>query len=143
MGMQEEQKYEGFHWNENNKNNKNKKNKKNDKNDTNHKNGKRFIPPLYFQHQGHSQTIIGIIHNKRSGIRHLLVLDPSVKKGGINLLNNIKNGNISQLLRSKKQIRASKYQILAIPAYGAMTRNDRNRCKTIQSMDVISTLIHK
>merc|ERR1719361_2307703 len=50
----------------------------------------RFIPPLYFQHQGHSRTIIGIIHNRKSGLRHLLVLDPSVKNGGISLLNKIK-----------------------------------------------------
>merc|ERR1719361_1707160 len=101
----------------------------------------RFIPPLYFQHQGHSRTIIGIIHNKKSGLRHLLVLDPSVKNGGISLLNKVKNGNISSLLRSKKQIQAAKYQIIAIPAYGIMSNADRNRCKTIQSMDV--TLMNK
>merc|ERR1712129_65707 len=96
----------------------------------------RFIPPLYFQHQGHSRTIIGIVHNKKSGLRHLLVLDPSVKNGGLSLLQKIKNGNVSSLLRSKKQIRAAKYQIIAVPAYGIMTANDRNRCKTVQSMDV-------
>merc|ERR1712176_1527711 len=102
---------------------------------------KRFIPPLYFQHHGHSRTIIGIMHNKKSGLRHLLVLDPSVKKGGISLLNKIKNGNVSSLLRSKKQVKAAKYQILAIPHYGIMSNDDRNRCKTIQSMDV--TLMNK
>lgn len=102
---------------------------------------KRFIPPLYFQHHGHSRTIIGIMHNKKSGLRHLLVLDPSVKKGGGNLLNNVRNGNISSLLRSKKQIVARKYQLVAIPAFGMMSERDRNACKTIQSMDV--TLVNR
>jgi len=101
----------------------------------------RFIPPLYFQHQGHSRTIIGIVHNKRSGLKHLLVLDPSVKKGAINLLNTIKNGNVSVLYRSLKQTTSAKYQIVAIPTYGIMTNGDRNRCKTMQSMDV--TLMNK
>merc|ERR1719273_2682518 len=94
--------------------------------------GKRFIPPIYFQHQGHSRTIVGIMHNKKSGLRHLLVLDPSVKKGGPNLLNNVRNGNISSLLRSKKQIQAKKYQLIAIPAYGMMSERDRTATKQIQ-----------
>merc|ERR1712048_233025 len=102
---------------------------------------KRFIPPLYFQHHGHSRTIVGIIHNTKSGLRHLLVLDPSVKKGGHNLLSNVRNGNISSLLRSKKQIQARKYQLVAIPAYGMMSQRDRDCCKTIQSMDV--TLLNR
>ena len=39
-------------------------------------------PPLYFQHEGHSRTIVGVewLHNPRkdSGpLVHLLVLDPS------------------------------------------------------------------
>ncbi|TPX59986.1 hypothetical protein SpCBS45565_g07630 [Spizellomyces sp. 'palustris'] len=33
-------------------------------------------PPLYFQHQGHSRTIVGI-ETLRSGVRNLLVYDPS------------------------------------------------------------------
>merc|ERR1711920_457024 len=95
----------------------------------------------YMGHQGHSRTIIGIIHNKKSGLRHLLVLDPSVKKGGPNLMNNVRNGNISSLLRSKKQIQARKYQLVAIPAYGMMSERDRTATKQIQSMDV--TLIQR
>jgi len=102
---------------------------------------RRFIPPLYFQHQGHSRTIIGTMYNKRSGVQHLLVLDPSVRKGAIHLLQSIKNGNLQSLQRSKKQVLANKYQIVAVPSYGMMSDDDKNRCKTIQSMDV--TLMNK
>ena len=37
-------------------------------------------PPLYFQHEGHSRTIVGVERSQKSGgvaAVHLLVLDPS------------------------------------------------------------------
>ncbi|KAL8761835.1 MAG: hypothetical protein Q9184_002078 [Pyrenodesmia sp. 2 TL-2023] len=36
------------------------------------------LPPVYFQHQGHSLTIIGL-ERRKSGSRNLLVFDPSFK----------------------------------------------------------------
>lgn len=36
------------------------------------------IPPIYFQHQGHSLTIVGL-EIRKSGSRNLLVFDPSFK----------------------------------------------------------------
>lgn len=39
---------------------------------------KTWMPPLYFQHPGHSLTIIGF-ERKKSGARNLLVFDPSFK----------------------------------------------------------------
>ncbi|KAK3399011.1 DUF1671-domain-containing protein [Sordaria brevicollis] len=34
------------------------------------------LPPMYFQHAGHSMTIIGIEYDKSSGGRNLIVFDP-------------------------------------------------------------------
>ena len=41
-----------------------------------------FVPPLYFQHQGHSRTIVGILKNLRTHRFRLIVLDTklNVKK---------------------------------------------------------------
>ena len=46
--------------------------------------GGRHVPPLYFQHQGHSRTIVGVEVMKSDGgggVR-LLVFDPSNSKMG-------------------------------------------------------------
>ena len=37
------------------------------------------VLPVYLQHEGHSQTIIGIEHRKANNERHLLMFDPGVK----------------------------------------------------------------
>ena len=46
--------------------------------------GGRHVPPLYFQHQGHSRTIVGveIMKSDGGGGVRLLVFDPSNSKMG-------------------------------------------------------------
>jgi len=34
-----------------------------------------FVPPIFFQHEGHSRTIVGI-EKRKNGTLHLLILDP-------------------------------------------------------------------
>ena len=41
--------------------------------------GEACVPPLYFQHSGHSRTIIGI-EKRVDGELYLLVLDPSIRR---------------------------------------------------------------
>ena len=64
-----------------------------------------------------------------------------MKKGGHAQRENIERGNVQQLMRSKKQIMAKKYQIVAVPAYGMLSESDRKACKTMQSLDV--TMINR
>jgi len=58
-----------------------------------------FVPPLYFQHQGHSRTIIGILRNLKSGRFRLLVLDPDINGGGVKLLQNLQRTSAPNVVK--------------------------------------------
>jgi hypothetical protein len=46
----------------------------------------RICPPIYFQHEGHSRTIIGAAMNTKTNKIELVVLDPDLTGGAPNLL---------------------------------------------------------
>jgi zinc finger-containing ubiquitin peptidase 1 len=71
--------------------------------------------PVYLQHAGHSQTIVGIEKRKNQNDRHLLVFDPGVKKERIRAT----SGNEIRWLdetvrRSTAKIDKPSYEILVI-----------------------------
>lgn len=100
---------------------------------TKSKGHKYFAPPIFFQHQGHSRTIIGILRNKRTEKYNLLVFDPSVKGGARKLLENIKSGKYVQVQRSLKQTKRSQYQLVYLPVDGILQKEDYKHLKLITS----------
>lgn len=96
-----------------------------------------FAPPLYFQHQGHSRTIIGILRNEKTGRFRLLVLDPDMTGGGVRLLQNLSSSNprpvvqaaLKTLYRNEDNLRAKEYQMVMIASYGLMTAQEQQRSK--------------
>ena len=96
-----------------------------------------FVPPLYFQHQGHSRTIIGILRNEKTGRFRLLVLDPDMSGGGVQLLQNLSSSNprpvvqaaLKTLYRNEDNLRAKEYQMVMIASYGLMTPQEQQRSK--------------
>ncbi|XP_059086818.1 zinc finger-containing ubiquitin peptidase 1-like [Tigriopus californicus] len=75
----------------------------------------KFTPPLYFQHQGHSRTIVGVEILKNNALR-LLVLDPSNTRMAD--LFRRKDNNAIQVLKSIRKhpaaIKSKQYQIVAV-----------------------------
>eukprot|EP00095_Tigriopus_kingsejongensis_P007024 maker-scaffold885_size84862-snap-gene-0.14 protein:Tk07024 transcript:maker-scaffold885_size84862-snap-gene-0.14-mRNA-1 annotation:"zinc finger with ufm1-specific peptidase domain protein" len=75
----------------------------------------QFTPPLYFQHQGHSRTIVGVEILKNNALR-LLVLDPSNTRMAD--LFRRKDNNAIQVLKSIRKhpaaIKSKQYQIVAV-----------------------------
>jgi len=97
-----------------------------------------FVPPLYFQHQGHSRTIIGIVKDLRcSGRFHLLVLDPDMSGGGVRLLQQLQRSDapevvraaLKTLYRNEDSLRAKEYQMVMIASHGLMTPQEQERSK--------------
>jgi len=73
-----------------------------------------FTPPLYFQHDGHSRTIIGV-ERTRSGQFRLLIVDPSHSRQRMQQLSSSNNMADLRLIRkSVKELTKTKYQLVVI-----------------------------
>ncbi|EFX87845.1 hypothetical protein DAPPUDRAFT_311838 [Daphnia pulex] len=99
-----------------------------------------FKPPLYFQHQGHSRTIIGIDEGKQGKLR-LLILDPSHKSDQMRQLTNASDSTKSNATAKKiwvpmTSLRARQYQIVCVN--GGFVDSDR---EFLQSKLIRSTRI--
>jgi len=75
----------------------------------------KFCPPIFFQHAGHSCTIIGCaIHNRTCRV-YLLVVDPDLSGGGMKLQTEFEIGNApKQILRSIEYFSRKEYELLFI-----------------------------
>lgn len=94
----------------------------------------RFTPPLYFQHQGHSRTIIG--YEVTKAVPSLLVFDPSTSGKNIRSQLLQEHGRWKQLLkRGLHTLRRSAYQIVYIRP-GIMSTQERNSSKLIEPESV-------
>ena len=84
-------------------------------------------PPLYFQHQGHSRTVVGI-ERRREGKNFLLVLDPRLP--GRDLARALANGKWEGLVkRSVHTLRMREYQLLHVD--GIMGERELEQSKVI------------
>ena len=91
--------------------------------------------PLYFQHMGHSRTIIGVQTESGSHLsanaKSLLLFDPGCC--GESLKSNLINRNNKwrqQVLRGINALKEPSYQIVYI-AEGIMTAEERNNSKVL------------
>jgi len=80
-----------------------------------------FAPPIYFQHQGHSRTIVGIIKNLRTHRFRLIVLDPDMDGGGARLMHNLQISNEPKVVQHALRN--------LISAYGLMRAAEREHSK--------------
>eukprot|EP01102_Stenamoeba_stenopodia_P004874 TRINITY_DN1531_c0_g3_i2.p1 TRINITY_DN1531_c0_g3~~TRINITY_DN1531_c0_g3_i2.p1 ORF type:complete len:378 (+),score=69.21 TRINITY_DN1531_c0_g3_i2:477-1610(+) len=70
-----------------------------------------LVPPLYFQHTGHSRTIVGIERTKK-GAYNMIVLDPGQPKH--KLRSHLSQGNLGPFRKSIAQLRHPQYQLIAV-----------------------------
>eukprot|EP01117_Protostelium_nocturnum_P013285 TRINITY_DN4942_c1_g2_i2.p1 TRINITY_DN4942_c1_g2~~TRINITY_DN4942_c1_g2_i2.p1 ORF type:complete len:439 (+),score=118.59 TRINITY_DN4942_c1_g2_i2:414-1730(+) len=96
-------------------------------------NKNKSTPPLYFQHEGHSRTIIGIRRNGEKST--LIVLDPSYSP--YNLQNDLKQSKYNRLLVDLGSLTKEKYQIIYIEE-GLMNERERKENLYIGSSQVFS-----
>ncbi|XP_057365710.1 zinc finger-containing ubiquitin peptidase 1-like [Daphnia carinata] len=97
-----------------------------------------FKPPLYFQHQGHSRTIIGI-EETTQGKARLLILDPSHKSDQMRLLTNISGSAQNKPAIAKKilvpmaALKAKQYQIVCADGGFADSEQEYLQSRVIRS----------
>lgn len=72
--------------------------------------GEACIPPLYFQHSGHSRTIIGV-EKRENGDIFLLLLDPSIRRTDAEIMLDV-NHDLKQFRCSEKGLQKKYYQIV-------------------------------
>lgn len=96
-------------------------------------------PPLYFQHQGHSRTIIGIEqHRKPNGSEAeltLLVLDPSTRTQKLSDALKNQDGWQQQLRRGLHTLGNKDHQLLFMEA-GLICKQDCNAWKYIRPVQL-------
>ena len=96
-------------------------------------------PPLYFQHQGHSRTIIGIEqYRKPNGSEAeltLLVLDPSTRTQKLSAALKNQNGWQQQLRRGLHTLGNKDHQLLFVEA-GLIAKQDCNAWKHIRPVQL-------
>jgi len=91
--------------------------------------------PLYFQHQGHSRTIIGVEKHK-TGKYYVLVLDPSVREGAMS--HALTEGTLTALkvLRLPQEyFRHKRYQVARVT--GVMGKDEQVKSKYVCSVSTI------
>eukprot|EP00026_Physarum_polycephalum_P002484 Phypoly_transcript_02491.p1 GENE.Phypoly_transcript_02491~~Phypoly_transcript_02491.p1 ORF type:complete len:555 (+),score=88.96 Phypoly_transcript_02491:25-1689(+) len=99
--------------------------------------GKNAMPcgPLYFQHQGHSRTIIGAEKHK-TGKYYVLVLDPSVSEGAMTRALEDQNLTALKILRLPQEyFRHKRYQIARVT--GIMGTEEQQKSKYVSSVSTI------
>lgn len=93
--------------------------------------------PLYFQHRGHSRTIVGIEKRRRPGGGHedmyLLVLDPSQKTGDIVRTLREKSGWQRLLKRGLQTLKHAEYQLCYVDP-GLATGEEYESLKVLSSV---------
>jgi len=92
-----------------------------------------FVPPLYFQHQGHSRTIVGVLRNSKNEVQ-ILVFDPDFRFRS--LKSKLGSGYIPY--RHLGWITKNSFEIIAIDRYGLLQNEDRvsYSAKNIQSVHI-------
>lgn len=101
---------------------------------------KKFAPPLYLQHQGHSRTIVGVevVTSGNETLPRLLIFDPSHSRSHMTaLMAGGKNDNatattLRMLRKTSATIRCKQYQIVAVTGIFANERELSNH-KVIHS----------
>lgn len=97
-----------------------------------------FKPPLYFQHQGHSRTIIGI-EERAQGNARLLILDPSHKSDQMRLLTNNSGSAQNNPAIAKKilvpmaALKAKQYQIVCADGGFVVDEHEYSQSRVIRS----------
>lgn len=78
--------------------------------------GQNFVPPLYFQHQGHSRTIVGIEILKNGSVVRLLVFDPSNSRMNAMLSRGEAPARdaVKSLRKQSAAVKSRQYQIVAV-----------------------------
>ncbi|KAE8710723.1 SUMO-conjugating enzyme SCE1-like [Hibiscus syriacus] len=92
--------------------------------------------PLYFQHDGHSRTIIGIqVKNQQNGMRqfNLLILDPAERTFSLERTLKINAGWQKLIKRGVHTIKKPQYQLCYIDP-GIASGEELEELKTINSM---------
>eukprot|EP00053_Salpingoeca_punica_P011135 m.99664 g.99664 ORF g.99664 m.99664 type:complete len:463 (-) comp15594_c0_seq3:132-1520(-) len=90
-------------------------------------------PPLYFQHQGHSRTIVGI-ERRSNGENFLLILDPSVPTSDLRAA--LQRGGWERLVkRGLHTLRMKEYQIVFVN--GVLAPEAVEAAKTIRPFEVV------
>lgn len=92
--------------------------------------------PLYFQHRGHSRTIVGIEKRRRPGVSeevYLLVLDPSQKTGDIVRTLREKSGWQRLLKRGLQTLKHAEYQLCYVDP-GLATGEEYESLKVLSSV---------
>ncbi|KAK7372884.1 hypothetical protein VNO80_06274 [Phaseolus coccineus] len=92
--------------------------------------------PLYFQHDGHSRTIVGIqVKHQRSGIPqyNLMVLDPSHRTGALERSLTEKVGWQKLLKRGVHTLKKQQYQLCYVDP-GIASEEEMEKLKTIDSV---------
>lgn len=92
--------------------------------------------PLYFQHRGHSRTIVGIEKRRRPGVSeevYLLVLDPSQKTGDIVRTLREKGGWQRLLKRGLQTLKHAEYQLCYVDP-GLATGEEYESLKVLSSV---------
>ncbi|KAK8486307.1 hypothetical protein V6N11_049400 [Hibiscus sabdariffa] len=92
--------------------------------------------PLYFQHDGHSRTIIGIqVKNQQNGMRqfNLLILDPSERTIALERSLKTNVGWQKLIKRGVHTLKKPQYQLCYIDP-GIASREELEELKTINSM---------
>ncbi|PNY13406.1 hypothetical protein L195_g010060 [Trifolium pratense] len=92
--------------------------------------------PLYFQHDGHSRTIVGIqVNHQRNGIQHynLLVLDPGHRTAEIERSLREKVGWQRFIKRGVHTLRKKQYQLCYVDP-GIANEEEMEKLKTLDSV---------
>jgi hypothetical protein len=92
--------------------------------------------PLYFQHRGHSRTIVGIEKRRRPGSSEevfLIVLDPSQKTGDIVKTLREKSGWQRLLKRGLQTLKHAEYQLCYVDP-GLATGDEYEKLKILSSV---------
>jgi len=96
-----------------------------------------YLPPLYFQHQGHSRTIIGMEKGVKKGKNaaealNLLVFDPAQVGYSIQYALSIQKGWARYLKRGVHTLKKNAYQIVYIQP-GIMTEQEIEASKKLKA----------
>ncbi|CAH1799125.1 unnamed protein product [Owenia fusiformis] len=90
-----------------------------------------FKPPLFFQHQGHSRTIVGIEEVRDNSLR-MLIFDPSQAKKQMQQFHENINGNVLRTIRRTVHgMKAKQYQIVAV--VGVLSDEEYEASKVLKS----------
>lgn len=107
----------------------------------------RIVPPLYFQHQGHSRTIVGIVtsllyvinvpgYEIKNSKSSLLLFDPGTSGDVISrILSSGASGWQRYVKRSLEKLKNPQFQIVYIKP-GIMTAIERNMSKVLTSHSI-------